>query len=77
VGANHGKADTKGSVFPEAIFSGPDSSLWLEHVIEPKTGDKVFWLMWYDADGNPAIRASGVFNRTDLISLANKIIKTL
>jgi hypothetical protein len=72
-GFEHGPGNPRGSVFDTAVFENDGYSLWLEHVIEPKTGEEVFWLMWYDPSGNPTIRASGVFNRDDFKQIVGKL----
>lgn len=73
-GHPHGSGQPGGSVFPDPIFED-GYSLWLEHVIEPATGDEAYWLMWYDKNGKPTLRSSGVLNKADLRVLANKLIE--
>lgn len=66
-GFSHGpNSDTRGSVLETPLFDFGDASIWLEHVVERATGDKCYWLMWYDADGRPTIPLSGVSDRQDL-----------
>jgi len=65
-GHPHGIEPQGGSVFKEPIFIDGDS-LWLEHVIDIKTGrDDLYWLMWYDAHGRPTTKVSGILSRDDL-----------
>ena len=70
-----------GSVFPEPLAGGEgDLSLWLEYVVDKEPGDgrgpgEAFWLMWYDANGRPTIRTSGVFSRKNLRDMAQKLIQ--
>lgn len=73
-GHPHGVGQPRGSVFSEPIFSD-GYSLWLEHVIEPATGEEAYWLMWYDQNGRPTIKVSGVLSRDDLRNLAHKLIE--
>lgn len=72
-GYSHGLGQPAGSVFPEPLFND-GYTLWLEHVIEPKTGQESYWLMWYDPDGNPTIKVSGVMGRSDLKAIAERLI---
>jgi hypothetical protein len=72
-GCSHTPAPELGSVFDSPIASGGDHTLWLEHVIEPKTGAETYWLMWYDKTGHPTIKESAVFSRSDIQELSRKI----
>lgn len=66
-GFPHGpNREARGSVLEGPLFDFGDASIWLEHVIESATGEKCYWLMWYDAEGRPTIPLSGVFGRPDL-----------
>lgn len=65
-GFSHGSAEARGSVLEAPLFDFGDASIWLEHVVERATGEKCYWLMWYDADGRPNIPLSGVFGHEDL-----------
>jgi hypothetical protein len=53
------------------------ASLWLEYVIELETSKSLYWLMWYDKDGNPIIRQSTVFDKQDLSNFFQAIIEGL
>lgn len=55
-----------GSVLEGSLFDFGNASIWLEHVIERATGEKCYWLMWYDSDGRPTIPLSGVFDHGDI-----------
>ena len=66
-GHPHGdESRARGSVTQKPLHEGSSYSLWLEHVIEKKTGKEVFWLMWY-RQGKPTIPASGVLDVDDLV----------
>jgi hypothetical protein len=71
-GYPHGPGQPNGSVFDSPIANGGDHSLWLEHVIEPRTGAEMFWLMWYDRAGRSTIPESAVFNEDDIRELGRK-----
>ena len=72
-GYPHGEGRPGGSVFKEPIFMD-GYSLWLEHVIEPRSGrDDLYWLMWYDANGRSTTRVSGILSREDLKVLLSKL----
>jgi len=73
-GYPHGLGQPAGSVFPDPLFD-EGFSLWLEHVIERATGRESYWLMWYDENGRPTIKVSGVMSRDDLKILAQKLIE--
>lgn len=60
-----------GSVFREPLVDHDGYSLWLEHVIEIATGDRYYWLMWYDANGWPTIPLSGILDRNDIATMAS------
>ncbi len=73
-GHPHGPGQPAGSVFAEPLYDD-GHSLWLEHVIERANGGESYWLMWYDAAGNPIIKVSGVMGRDDLKAIAQKLIE--
>ncbi len=63
---------------PASVFRGPlidhdGYSLWLEHVIEIATGERCYWLMWYDANGWPTIPLSGVLDRSEIPTMAGRL----
>ena len=72
LGFEHGKGNAKGSVFETALITRDDESLWLEHVTETGSDAELFWLMWYKG-GRPAVKSSGVFNRTDYAIMMAKL----
>jgi hypothetical protein len=50
-----------GSIFDEALLRASNNqSLWLEYVTDKQGNSETFWLMWYDAEGDPSIPMSGV-----------------
>ena len=64
------RSPARGSVFPEPLASREGGySLWLEHVVDKKTGDEYYWLMWYDANGYPTIPLSGILSRADIAGM--------
>jgi hypothetical protein len=69
-----GYATTLGNVF-EGPLADHGYSLWLEHAIEKKTGDEVYWLMWYDLNGVPTIPLSGVLNKADLEQMIGRLAR--
>jgi hypothetical protein len=76
-GLSHGpNSEARGSVLEAPLFDFGAASIWLEHVVERTTGEKCYWLMWYDADGRPTIPLSGVFGRQDL-ERAAQALRTL
>ncbi|MGD0992539.1 MAG: hypothetical protein ABR998_08715 [Gemmatimonadales bacterium] len=65
-GDRHGRSKTLGSVFAKPLVSAHGYTLWLEHVLESKTGEQLYWLMWYDRLGKPTVPMSSVFGKSDL-----------
>ena len=77
-GYPHMSSQTRGSVLPTPITIHENgASLWLEYVIELETSKSLYWLMWYDKDGNPIIRQSTVFDKQDLSNFFQAIIEGL
>ena len=76
-GHPHGAGQARGSVFGQGVLPASAAggySLWLEYVIEPKTGDDDwFWLMWYDSNEDPTIPLSGVFKRRQIQEMARRL----
>lgn len=68
-------SETCGSVFPEPLIQHSGNSLWLEHIVELKTGTELYWLMWYDEEGKPIIPLSGVFDRTELRTMISRLVE--
>jgi hypothetical protein len=52
-------------VFKEPLVKHSDYTLWLEHVEEIKSGQEMYWLMWYNS-GVPTIPLSGIFDKDEL-----------
>lgn len=74
-GKPHGAGQASGSVFDTALVTHPGGySLWLEHVTDKQGGPDVFWLMWYDQNGDPTIPASGVLDLQQLRDVAKGLI---
>jgi hypothetical protein len=69
-GFSRGVRGTRGSVFKKPLIDRDGYSLWLEHVEETETGNKYYWLMWYDQDGKPTIPLSGIFDKDELVEMA-------
>jgi len=65
----------RGSVFAEPLVKHNGYTLWLEHVIEVVSGEKCYWLMWYDPDGLPTIPLSSIFDHTDLEQMAKLLVR--
>lgn len=75
-GHPHGAGQPKGSVFDQPLFADPSGyTLWLEHVVEVKSGDETYWLMWYDGHGNPTTKVSGVIPKESLRDLGQRLIQ--
>lgn len=73
-GHPHRPGDTyMGSATPAPIYDDGDSSLWLEHVIEPKKGISCYWFMWYDASGRPLLSQSSVIDERDILQVIKNI----
>src|SRR5258708_4948953 len=68
--------NSTGSVLPDPLFNFGEASIWLEHVVDRHSGERCFWLMWYDAEGNPTIPMSGVFG-VDEIEQASTALRNL
>ena len=67
-------ANTKGSVLRSALLDRDGYSLWLEHVVEIDTAAELYWLMWYDSNGQPTIPLSGVLNRAELSHMVGQLM---
>jgi len=65
-GFPHGACETKGSVFKKPLVNNGGWTLWLEHILELKSKDELYWLMWYNPKGLSTISGSSVFKRADL-----------
>ena len=74
VGFAHGANQALRSVLPQPLISAATNggySLWLEYLIDQHntmTGH-CFWLMWYDAAGQPTLTMSGVFDKSGLAEM--------
>ncbi len=77
MGQPHGSyGSAKGSVTGQPLVATGTGTLWLEHVAEVSNPSaKCYWLMWYFADGKPAIPLSGVFDKVELGQLAQQLMK--
>ena len=60
------RGEARGSTIKGPLFDFGDASIWLESVVEKASGEKCFWLMWYDSNGRPIIPLSGVFSQSDI-----------
>ena len=72
-GRPHGPAGALGSVFDAPLVQTTSHSLWLEFVEEPGTSWEPFWLMWYDASGNPTMPMSSVFDRSQVQEMTARL----
>lgn len=69
--------DYLGNAFKEPLFNENNCSLFLEHVVDIKSGEEnLFWFMWYK-NGKPIINASAVFDKEDLIEISQNIKELL
>jgi hypothetical protein len=59
----------RGSVFSEPLAQSDGYSLWLEHVIDHRSSDEYYWLMWYDPAGLPTIPLSGILSRDEVANM--------
>jgi hypothetical protein len=55
--------DTSKSRF--LVVNDGNYSLWVEHVSEYGAPSQLYWLMWYDKAGNPALVESAIFASKD------------
>ncbi len=62
-----------GSMFPGALVSSKERSLWLERIIDTKQlGRECYWLMWYLENGDPELQSAPILNRHEYsVLLAN------
>ena len=59
-----------GSVFPGALVTSKEHSLWLEKVIDTKQlGRDCYWLAWYLTNGDPEFQSSPILNRYEYTQL--------
>ena len=73
-GKRHGPSQARGSVFDGPLVTNKDgSSLWLEYVEDRDGGWEPFWLMWYDANGNPTIPMSGAFDQSQIQGMVSQL----
>ena len=64
----------RGSVLKSPLIRNSEGrSLWLEHVVCKNTGERSYWLMWYDSEGKPTMRGGATFAKPDL----KKMLKQL
>ncbi len=72
-GHPHGTDQSPGSVFEQPLIEHDGYSLWLEHVRGKRGDSDCYWLMWYDLEGSPTIPLSGVFDASDIQTLAARL----
>jgi len=75
-GYRHGLARARGSVLKEPLIRHSGYSLWLEHVIDKRSGTSQYWLMWYK-DGVPQITGSGVFDKRGIKRIIQALVEAL
>jgi len=69
-------AKVKGSVLKVPLVNSAEGyTLWLEHVVDKESDEKLYWLMWYGPDGIPTIPLSGVFSKDDLATMLERMIQ--
>ena len=74
MGNPHGTAgQAPGNVLSAPLITSNGYTLWLEHVLQPSTAAREYWLMWYDPVGNPTIPMSGVFSRNELSEMLARL----
>jgi hypothetical protein len=64
-----------GNVFDSPLIRHGGFSLRLEHVVEKPTGGEMYWLMWYEPSGIPALPLSAVFDRDDLEQMIGQLAR--
>lgn len=69
---HHAGDGYKGSVTDEPLYED-GGSLWIEHVLDKSNGNKCFWFMWYDQNGQTILPMSSVFDKDDLQEMIKKI----
>lgn len=72
---DNGRSDrARGSVFAGPLFENDQVSLWLERVHDThQPSEPFYWLMWYDARGNPTIPLSGVMSAKDVKAMVGRL----
>ncbi|GBQ12840.1 hypothetical protein CFR78_10550 [Komagataeibacter rhaeticus] len=72
-GHPHGAGQARGSVLPAPLVTRADTgdTLWLEYVAGPE--GRVFWLMWYDASGQPRLTHSAVMDRANMQVMLHRL----
>lgn len=71
-GHPHGAGEARGSVFPEPLSRQGALTLWLEHVVDTKTDERAFWLMWYRA-GKPVVSWTPVLDADEVAALGERL----
>jgi hypothetical protein len=68
---SHGiQSTSRGSVFDQPLLESNGYTLWLEHVLDKKTQDSCYWLMWYGPDGISTVPMSSVLSKDDITNMA-------
>ncbi|MCE2563630.1 hypothetical protein [Komagataeibacter sp. FNDCF1] len=72
-GHPHGAGHVRGSVLTAPLVTRPDTgdTLWLEYVAGPE--GTMFWIMWYDANGQPRLTHSAVMDRVNLDIMLHRL----
>ena len=71
-GFEHGAGQARGSVFETPLVQDGALSLWLEHVVDTKTDERAFWLMWYRA-GKPVVSWTPVLDADEVAALGERL----
>jgi len=62
-----------GSVTSAPLYDDGDSSLFLEYVLDTKNNKSVYWFMWYNGNGIPAVTMSSVIDEADIAQVIRNI----
>ena len=73
-GHEHGAGKARGSALEAPLVENGPLSLWLEHVVDEKTKERGYWLMWYRA-GKPAVSMTPMLNAADLRSVGTTLTR--
>lgn len=77
LGFHHGTNNTRGSVLNTPLHIDNECSLWIEHVTDHSNPRKrLYWLMWYNANGTPTINTSAIFDKNEVKALINNLVSS-
>jgi hypothetical protein len=66
-----------GSVFdgPISGVPGKDYTLWLEHAVQKKDGEQLYWFVWYSSSGESSTQTTAVLSKDDILKTISQLVQ--